>query len=142
MKRFFFLLCCIFLITATALISAQDSYKKIESYNPETDPQVNFPQKSIDDATGATSEETATAGPSKEGEPTVTPAAEGTMQAKLIKSASELYKKYAKPGSFPYHSATNNGSKGCAQVANPMKGKQSSEVFKLIRLITCKNITR
>ncbi|MFZ5953257.1 MAG: hypothetical protein ACOYXC_21310 [Candidatus Rifleibacteriota bacterium] len=118
-------------VTPTA---AQDTFKEIERYDPETDPQVNFPQKLIDEATGgdgSTSDTkvddafnqfpadgTGTDGKTEEGSPTVKPAPTGSSGAKLVKAAAEIYKKYAEPGSFPYLPETKGGKTGCAQVVN------------------------
>ncbi|MFZ5949228.1 MAG: hypothetical protein ACOYXC_00865, partial [Candidatus Rifleibacteriota bacterium] len=123
MKALHFLLICFFAVFILVPGQAQDTFREIERYNPETDPQVNFPQQMIDEATGQnsgdeTGQNNIAPGTAQEGQPTVTPAAEGTPQAALVRSAAEHYRRYAEPGSFPYLPETGNGNKGCAQVVN------------------------
>lgn len=120
MNKFFIIILCSFLLFAVQMsLLAQDTYQEIQRYDPETDPQVNFPQQMIDAATGVVSEEEGGGGATQaEGQPTVTPAAEGSFAASLVRSAAEHYKRYAVPHSFPYAGPTNNGRSGCAQVVN------------------------
>ncbi|MEW6710419.1 MAG: hypothetical protein AB1403_11405, partial [Candidatus Riflebacteria bacterium] len=125
--------------------TAQDTFKEIERYDPETDPQVNFPQKLIDeamagdDSPGDTkvddafnqfpADGTGTDGKTDEGSPTVKPAPTGSSGAKLVKAAAEIYKKYAEPGSFPYLPETKGGKTGCAQVVNTIFEEAGMPIF-------------
>ncbi len=135
---------CIMLMTISVPLLAQDTFKEIGSYDPETDPQVNFPQRMIDEATGVTGteggevapqepsaqEDPATEGPAAdEGAPTVTAAAEGSQGARLVRAAAEIYKRYAVPNSFPYLPETNGGRTGCAQVVNTIFEEAGIPIF-------------
>lgn len=123
MNRQIFALLIIFLIAISFNCAAQDTWSEIRSYDPETDPQVNFTEQMIESATGVSAEgsgtgEAAPAETADEGAPTVTPAAEGSEAARLVRAAAELYRRYKEPHSFPYLPETNGGNLGCAQVVN------------------------
>ena len=40
-----------------------------------------------------------------------------SIQGKVVQAAKQIHDKYQGSGAFPYHSATEGGNKGCAQVA-------------------------